>query len=95
MLFLVFDIYLVIHSRIHNTSPRIIITYCIMAIIPTTKGLILSHDEVGVAYNVVLKDILSIKTCHFHQTVLITACYKKEHFLNFIKDKSHRAHCTS
>ena len=49
-----------------------------MVIIPTTKGLILSNDEVAVAFNVVLKDILSIKTCHFHQIVLITACYKKE-----------------
>ena len=49
-----------------------------MAIIPTTKGLIQSHDEVGVAFNVVLNDILSIKTCHFHQIVLNTACNKKE-----------------
>lgn len=77
MLFLVFHIYLVIHLRIHNTLPRII-TYSIMAIIPMTKGLILNHDEVGVGFNVVLKDILSIKTCHFHQIVLITACCKKE-----------------
>ena len=49
-----------------------------MDIILTTKSLIQSHDEFGVASDIALKNVLSIKTCHFHKVVLTTSCYIKK-----------------
>ena len=52
-----------------------------MDIILLTKDLLQSHDGIGVASDVALKNVLSFKaTCHFHLVVLSTAYYMERNY---------------